>query len=134
MECVPEQVAKAVTESLKIPVIGIGAGPYTDGQVLVYHDLLGILHHPHYEKHIPSFCKRYSKLGGDIHTSLSQYREEVLSGAFPTAEYSPYKMPAEEALQFQQLLQRDRDARERESARVDKRLKEADEYEAIKLY
>ena len=134
MECVPEQVAKAVTDNLKIPVIGIGAGPYTDGQVLVYHDLLGILHHPHYEKHVPSFCKRYSKLGSEIHTSLSQYREEVLSGVFPTTEYSPYKMPVEEAEQFQLLLQKDREAREKESERVDRKLKEADEYEAIKLY
>ena len=55
MECVPEIVAKALTENLKIPVIGIGAGRYTDGQVLVYHDLLGILHHPHYQKHVSTY-------------------------------------------------------------------------------
>lgn len=127
-------MAKAVTESLKIPTIGIGAGPYTDGQVLVYHDLLGILHHPHYEKHVPSFCKKYSKLGSEIHTSLSQYKDEVLSGAFPTKEHSPYKMPDDEDILFQKLLERDRSARESESERVDRRLKEADEYEAIKLY
>ena len=134
MECVPEQVAKAVTESVRVPVIGIGAGPHTDGQVLVYHDILGILHHPHYEKHIPSFCKRYSTLGSNIHVALSQYRTEVLDGVFPSAEYSPYKMPEEELKKFENLLAADRTTREAVSKQVEKKLKEADEYEAVNLY
>ena len=48
VECVPAIVGRAVTEAVKIPVVGIGAGPHTTGQVLVYHDLLGIMHHPHF--------------------------------------------------------------------------------------
>jgi ketopantoate hydroxymethyltransferase len=87
VECVPAAVAKIVTESVKIPVIGIGAGPYTTGQVLVYHDLLGVMHHPHHEKHVPAFCKRYARLGEDIHKALTQYKEEVHNGDFPTDQY-----------------------------------------------
>jgi 3-methyl-2-oxobutanoate hydroxymethyltransferase len=84
---VPSAVAKVVTESVRIPVIGIGAGPYTTGQVLVYHDLLGVMHHPHHEKHVPAFCKRYARLGEDIHKALTQYKEEVHSGDFPTDQF-----------------------------------------------
>jgi 3-methyl-2-oxobutanoate hydroxymethyltransferase len=131
---VPEQVAKAVTESVRIPVIGIGAGPHTDGQVLVYHDILGILHHPHYEKHIPSFCKRYSTLGSNIHHALSQYRSEVLSGDFPSAEFSPYKMSEGETIKFEKMLAVDRARLEKESQLVEKKLRENDEYESVNLY
>ena len=54
-----------------------GAGPYVSGQVLVYHDLLGVMHHPHFMKHVPSFCKQYSKLGSDINNALLQYKVYV---------------------------------------------------------
>jgi 3-methyl-2-oxobutanoate hydroxymethyltransferase len=134
VECVPAQVARAVTDSVKIPVIGIGAGSHTDGQVLVYHDLLGIMHHPHFAKHVPSFCKPYSKLGGDIHNALSQFRAEVLSGEFPSPEYSPYKMPPEEMVKFDDMLRDDKEARLLDSEKVGKKLHDADEYETIKLY
>lgn len=77
IECVPAVVARAVTEALKIPTIGIGAGPHTTGQVLVYHDLLGVDHHPHFEKHVPSFCKKYARLGLDINEALVRYKAEV---------------------------------------------------------
>jgi len=134
IECVPALVAKAVTDALKIPVIGIGAGPHTSGQVLVYHDLLGVNHHPHFEKHVPSFCKKYAKLGGNIHEALMQYRQEVHDGAFPTEQYSPYKMSAEEESMFLNMLQRDAKARSEASEAVGKKLREADEYDVTKLY
>jgi 3-methyl-2-oxobutanoate hydroxymethyltransferase len=134
VECVPPIVAKAVTEAVKIPVIGIGAGPHTTGQVLVYHDLLGIDHHPHFEKHVPSFCKRYLTMGGEIHRALKQYRDDVHSGAFPTAEYSPYKMSEEETLRFEKLMEHDKVKRAKEAEEMAKKLREQDEYETIKLY
>jgi len=134
IECVPSIVAKAVTDAVKIPVIGIGAGPHTSGQVLVYHDLLGLQHHPHYEKHVPSFCKRYAMLGKEIHSALLQYRSEVLNGEFPNEEYSPYKMSKEEIDKFTTLLNVDKKERENEAEVIGKKLRDADEYEVTKLY
>lgn len=134
VECVPAAVAKAVTEAVKIPVIGIGAGPHTTGQVLVYHDLLGVMHHPHHEKHVPAFCKRYARLGEQIHESLTQYRTEVLEGTFPSEEYCPYKMSQEEQQKFKKLLSEDEDTREKDAVDIAKKLREADEYEITKLY
>ena len=66
--------------------------------VYSYHDLLGITHHPHYAQYVPSFCKQYSLLGSDIHHALHQYRQEVLSGEFPTLDYSPYKMSGQRTM------------------------------------
>ena len=134
VECVPSIVAKAVTDTLKIPVIGIGAGPHTTGQVLVYHDLLGVEHHPHFEKHVPSFCKRYAKLGKTIDNALTQYRDEVRTGLFPTDQYNPYKMSQEEQEKFSVLLFSDKSIREQASEVVGRRLKDADEYDVAKLY
>lgn len=66
LECVPALVAAAVTRELGIPTIGIGAGGGTSGQVLVYHDLLGMMQHPHHAKVTPKFCKQYSAVGAVI--------------------------------------------------------------------
>ena len=135
VECVPSIVAKAVTDSLKVPTIGIGAGPHTSGQVLVYHDLLGVMHHPHHHKHVPSFCKYYAKLGTEIHNALMAFKQDVHQQAFPTEEaHSPYKMSAEEQDKFLELMEYDKTTREEESAKIDKKLRDADEYEAVKLY
>ncbi|GMF45037.1 unnamed protein product [Phytophthora lilii] len=92
LECVPSAVAKAVTELLKIPTIGIGAGPETDGQVLVFHDLLGMLQHPHHAQFVPKFCKRYADVGEQIRIGLENYRDDVESGRFSSEAYSPYKV------------------------------------------
>uniref|UniRef100_H3G552 3-methyl-2-oxobutanoate hydroxymethyltransferase n=1 Tax=Phytophthora ramorum TaxID=164328 RepID=H3G552_PHYRM len=88
LECVPSAVAKAVTEILKIATIGIGAGPETDGQVLVFHDLLGMLQHPHHAQFVPKFCKRYADVGEQIRIGLENYRDDVESGRFSSEEYS----------------------------------------------
>lgn len=134
VECVPSAVAKAITEAVTIPVIGIGAGPHTSGQVLVYHDLLGLQHHPHHEKHVPSFCKKYAQIGTDIHRALVSYKEEVHSAAFPTEEHNPYKMSAEEQGKFRDLLAEGADKRAVEAGTMQKKIREADEYEVVKLY
>ncbi|ASJ09248.1 3-methyl-2-oxobutanoate hydroxymethyltransferase [Thermococcus siculi] len=74
-------VAKLVTEEISIPTIGIGSGPWVDGQVLVWHDLLGI-----YEE-VPPFVKKYADIGGMMRIALEEYREEVKGGSFPGKEH-----------------------------------------------
>jgi 3-methyl-2-oxobutanoate hydroxymethyltransferase len=83
LEKVPAQVAKIVTGAVSIPTIGIGAGVFCDGQVLVTQDLLGL-----YEKFVPKFVKQYAKLGPDIKTAFTEYVEEVKKGRFPAEEHS----------------------------------------------
>jgi 3-methyl-2-oxobutanoate hydroxymethyltransferase len=95
LEAVPSAVARAVTQALGVPTIGIGAGPDTDGQVLVWHDMLG-----YYEGHAPRFVKRYADLGETIVDALGRYAEEVRAGAFPEEQHT-YKMPAEELAAFE---------------------------------
>jgi 3-methyl-2-oxobutanoate hydroxymethyltransferase len=83
LECVPTQLAEIITESVKVPTIGIGAGPHCDGQVLVTHDLLGM-----FEKFIPSFVKTYTNLAPIIKENISQYNREVRDGSFPDTAHS----------------------------------------------
>ncbi|MBC7344021.1 MAG: 3-methyl-2-oxobutanoate hydroxymethyltransferase [Clostridia bacterium] len=82
LECVPASVGKKVTASLSIPTIGIGAGPDCDGQVLVYHDVVGL-----FDRFVPKFVKRYINLSPMILEALKKYREEVESGVFPSEEH-----------------------------------------------
>jgi 3-methyl-2-oxobutanoate hydroxymethyltransferase len=83
LECIPDKVAQMITEKVNIPTIGIGAGPYCDGQVLVTHDMLGL-----FERFVPKFVKQYVNLSEQILAALKKYREEVITGKFPTREYS----------------------------------------------
>ncbi|GLT33969.1 hypothetical protein SLA2020_085190 [Shorea laevis] len=106
LECVPPPVAAAATSALWIPTIGIGAGPYCSGQVLVYHDLLGMLQHPHHAKVTPKFCKQYARVGDVINKALSEYKEEVTNGSFPGPAHSPYKISAAEVDGFLNELQK----------------------------
>lgn len=94
LEAVPAAVAKEATEALAVPTIGIGAGAATDGQVLVWHDMLG-----YYEGHAPRFVKRYADLGDTIVEALGRYAEEVRSGSFPEEQHT-YAMPEEELAEF----------------------------------
>jgi 3-methyl-2-oxobutanoate hydroxymethyltransferase len=81
-EAIPAAVAARVMERLEIPVIGIGAGPATDGQVLVFHDLLGI-----YDGHAPRFAKRYGELKALMVAGVAEYAAEVRGGVFPGPEH-----------------------------------------------
>lgn len=94
LECVPGPVAAAATSALRIPTMGIGAGPFCSGQVLVYHDLLGMLQHPHHAKVTPKFCKQFGNVGDVINKALSEYKHEVESKSFPGATHTPYKISA----------------------------------------
>lgn len=82
LECVPEELGKAITQQLSIPTIGIGAGRYTDGQVLVFHDLVGL-----FERFTPKFVKRYANLGEEIVKALEVYKQEVKEKKFPQQEH-----------------------------------------------
>jgi 3-methyl-2-oxobutanoate hydroxymethyltransferase len=83
LEAVPALLAKEVTEILSVPTIGIGAGPHTDGQVLVYHDFLGIT-----SGKTPRFVKRYAELGDEIKKAAAEFAREVAEGAYPGPEHS----------------------------------------------
>ena len=83
LEKVPAPLAKEVSEMLDIPVIGIGAGPGVDGQVLVFHDLVGMTHEFH-----PRFLRRYLNLYEDITGAIGQYVADVKSVDFPSKDES----------------------------------------------
>jgi len=80
LECIPTALASEVSERLEIPTIGIGAGPDCDGQVLVYHDLLGIE-----ERIAPRFVRRYAELGRTAREAIAAFAEDVRAGRFPSA-------------------------------------------------
>jgi len=105
LECVPAVVGAAVTEALEIPTIGIGAGPGTSGQVLVYHDLLGMTSHPHHEQVTPKFCKQYAQVGAVIQNALVDFCTDVSTKQFPGKQYSRYKISEREAAGFVDLLE-----------------------------
>ena len=100
-EAVPAAVTEALMEKIEVPVIGIGAGPATDGQVLVFHDLLGI-----YEGRAPKFVKRYAQLRRAIVEGVGTFAEEVRSGAFPAAEHV-YTIESAELIEFRRYLEQE---------------------------
>jgi len=83
LELVPAPLARIVTERIAIPTIGIGAGAHCDGQVLVFHDLVGL-----FSGFTPTFVKRYVEAGEAIRDAVARYAEEVRSGAFPSDSHS----------------------------------------------
>lgn len=82
LEAVPAPLAKEVTESVSVPTIGIGAGPHTDGQVLVFHDFLGIA-----TDYSPKFVKRYANLSEEIKRAAAEFMTEVAAGTYPGPEH-----------------------------------------------
>ncbi|HUH16739.1 MAG TPA: 3-methyl-2-oxobutanoate hydroxymethyltransferase [Methylomirabilota bacterium] len=98
LESVPARVSEHVTAALGIPTIGIGAGPGCDGQVLVWHDLLGVN-----EGSAPRFVKRYADVAGEIRRGLQAFAAEVRSGAYPGDEHT-YKIPGDELRAFEAEL------------------------------
>lgn len=134
LECVPANVAAAITETLEIPTIGIGAGGETSGQVLVYHDMLGMLSHPHHEQFMPRFCKQYAEVGHAIQSGLREFKADVESGVFPSDQYSPYVMTEKERDAFDALLQKDEEERQRKHDEAAAMMAAADEYEQLSLY
>lgn len=134
LECVPGNVAAAITETLEIPTIGIGAGGGTSGQVLVFHDMLGMSSHPHHDQFVPKFCKKYAQVGHAIQDGLLQYKEEVESGVFPGDEFSPYVMKESERKEFDALLARDAKEREVKHMAAAEKYTQTDEYEKLHLY
>jgi 3-methyl-2-oxobutanoate hydroxymethyltransferase len=97
-EAIPAAVAEVLMERIEVPVIGIGAGPATDGQVLVFHDLLGI-----YDGHAPRFAKRYQEIKAQMVAGAAEYSNEVRSGAFPAPEHT-YSIDDEELERFRAAL------------------------------
>lgn len=81
LECVPESLGKKITRRIGIPTIGIGAGRYCDGQILVINDLLGL-----FDRYVPKFAKQYVNLRGEIREALVKYRADVKGGGFPGEE------------------------------------------------
>jgi 3-methyl-2-oxobutanoate hydroxymethyltransferase len=98
LEAVPAPVAARVTEALEVPTIGIGAGADCDGQVLVWHDLLGL-----YEGKAPRFVKRYADLAGQARKALEAYVDDVREGRFPEEQHT-YAIPDEELAAFEARL------------------------------
>jgi 3-methyl-2-oxobutanoate hydroxymethyltransferase len=97
-EAIPSAVTEAIMPRLEVPVIGIGAGPVADGQVLVFHDLLGI-----YDGHAARFVKRYADVRSAMLAGVTAYADEVRTRAYPQPEHG-YGMPAEEAARLRAIL------------------------------
>jgi len=96
LEAIPDRVAQVITERLKIPTIGIGAGPNCDGQNLVLHDMVGL-----FDRFTPKFVKRYANCWEIISKALADFQDDVRKGTFPSAEHS-FTMKDDE---YQALLQ-----------------------------
>ena len=94
LECVPTELASFITERISIPPIGIGAGPHCDGQVLVFHDVLGL-----YEGHTPKFVRKYAHLADDMKAALSTFIADVRDGRFPDEKTESFHSGTREELE-----------------------------------
>jgi 3-methyl-2-oxobutanoate hydroxymethyltransferase len=98
LEAVPAPVAARITRDLAIPTIGIGAGPDCDGQVLVWHDILGL-----YDGRAARFVKRYAEIGDSIRSALSEFAADVRQRRFPEEQHA-YAMPDDELAVFERAV------------------------------
>ena len=98
LEAVPAPLGKLVAEAVNVPVIGIGAGPDVDGQVLVTHDVVGL-----FDRFVPKFVKQYSNVRKVIIAALKEYNQDVAAGTFPGPEHS-FKMPDEALEQLKEMI------------------------------
>jgi 3-methyl-2-oxobutanoate hydroxymethyltransferase len=101
LEAVPAPLGKVIAESVTVPVIGIGAGPDVDGQVLVTHDMVGL-----FEKFVPKFVKQYAQIRAAILDAIAEYKKDVLSGSFPGPENS-FTMPADALEELKKMMASD---------------------------
>src|SRR5881392_3353953 len=93
LECVPSELAAMITERVSIPTIGIGAGPHCDGQVLVFHDLLGL-----YDAHTPKFVRRYAHIADEMRAAIGHYLDDIRAGRFPNDDSESFHMSNAEEL------------------------------------
>src|SRR4051795_8015673 len=100
-EAVPAAITEALVPKLDVPVIGIGAGAATDGQVLVFHDLLGI-----YDGHVPKFVKRYAEVGAAMTDGVRAYADEVRARTFPAKEHT-YSVEDDQLAEFKRYLEQE---------------------------
>ena len=96
---VPAIVGKAITERAGIPVLGIGAGSYTHGQLLIYADMVGF-----YDNFTPKFVKKYADIGAELQRAFTEYCGEVREGKFPVDTTHTYKISDAEAAKLAELL------------------------------
>jgi 3-methyl-2-oxobutanoate hydroxymethyltransferase len=94
LECVPSELAAFITDRISIPTIGIGAGPSCDGQVLVFHDVLGL-----YEGHTPKFVRKYAHLADDMKVALTNFLSDVREGKFPDEKTESFHSGSREDLE-----------------------------------
>ncbi|ATW26175.1 3-methyl-2-oxobutanoate hydroxymethyltransferase [Candidatus Formimonas warabiya] len=99
VEGVPAAVGKAITERAKIPILGIGAGSYTHGQLIIYADMVGM-----YDNFVPKFVKKYADVGAIMVQAFKDYVDEVHQGSFPIDEKHTYLMKEEDEKEFLALL------------------------------
>jgi 3-methyl-2-oxobutanoate hydroxymethyltransferase len=97
-EAVPAAVTEVIMERMRVPVIGIGAGAATDGQVLVFHDLLGL-----HEGHTPRFVKRFADVKREMVEGVRAYAEDVRDGRYPAAEHT-YAVDPDELERFREVI------------------------------
>ena len=99
LEAVPAPLGNLVAAAVRVPVVGIGAGPDVDGQVLVTHDMIGL-----FDKFVPRFVKQYAQIRTIILEAMQSYRKEVQEVSFPGAEHS-FKMPEETLAQLRKMIE-----------------------------